>query len=324
MHYAAVILDLDGVVYIGDQAVPFAIESLNELHAGGTVLSAATNNANRPAAEVWQHLHRLGLCLEPSAVMTSAQAAARALARTLSPGDEVLAIGGNGVALALEAVGLRATRASEDLADCDATAERAAAVLVGYGPRVAWFDLAAAHWAIARGRPWYATNTDATVPLPFGLAPGNGAIVGLLERSTGVAPQVIGKPGPALFKMLADSLGTADILVIGDRLDTDIDGAHAAGMDSLFVLTGVHGLSDLRARPLSAWPSFVAQDLRSLHASPASISYRVDGLRSDSNQALVLALLATAHGQAVAETWRSDSGSPLVDLRSLREGRQPN
>lgn len=318
MHYAAVILDLDGVVYIGAEAVPYAIDELNRLEAQGTRLTAATNNANRPAQLVADHLHSLGLHIAAADVMTSAQAAGQYLSSILAPGSEVLAVGGDGVAQAIVGVGLVALRASEDLATCDAVADRASAVLVGYGPKVAWFDLAAAHWAIARGRPWFATNTDPTVPLPYGPAPGNGAMVGLLRNSTGVEPMVIGKPKPSLFDAIAATLETRDVLVIGDRLDTDIDGALAAGMDSLLVLTGVHGPQELAQRDLARWPSYIAQDLRSLRGPVARIWRDGQRLVSDTSHPLVEQVLAAAQGLHVQPEALTAGPSPLIDVRGVR------
>lgn len=318
MQYAAVILDLDGVVYIGADAVPYAIDALNRLASTGTILTAATNNANRPAQVVADHLQALGLQIEAANVMTSAQAAGRHLAATLPPGSSVLAVGGDGVALAITSNGLLPLRASEDLAVSDAAADQASAVLVGYGPKVAWFDLAAAHWAIERGKPWFATNTDPTVPLPYGRAPGNGAMVGLLRTSTGVEPTVIGKPKPAIFDALADQLNTRNMLVIGDRLDTDIDGALAAGMDSLLVLTGVHGVGELAARSVEQWPSFVAQDLRSLDAPVARIWMDGGRVCSDTQHPLVSATMAAAQGVAAPDFVPAEEPSPLIDVRALR------
>jgi HAD superfamily hydrolase (TIGR01450 family) len=313
-----VILDLDGVVYIGAEAVPYAIDELNHLASNGTVLAAATNNASRPVSVVAEHLHSLGLRIEANCVMTSAQAAGRHLATLLSPGTQVLAVGGEGVSRAIADVSLVPLRASEDLEASSAAADRVAAVLVGYGPRVAWFDLATAHWAIERGKPWFATNTDPTVPLPYGRAPGNGAMVGLLRTSTGVEPTVIGKPQPALFGALAAQLGTRDVLVIGDRLDTDIDGAIAADMDSLLVLTGVHGLHELAERSTTRWPTYVAQDLRSLRSPAARVWRSGSQVLSDMQHPLVDAILAAAAGTSAPRPWSTAAASPLIDLRGLR------
>jgi ribonucleotide monophosphatase NagD (HAD superfamily) len=108
-----------------------------------------------------------------------------------------------------------------------------------------------------------------TVPTPYGLGPGNGSLVAALESVTGACPKVAGKPQSTLFLQTAARVGSQRALVIGDRLDTDIDGAIAAGMDSLLVLTGVHQMRDVMERPDHLRPTFIAQDLRCLLAESA-------------------------------------------------------
>ena len=320
-----VILDLDGVVYIGPDAVPHAIEALNSLADQGVRLTAATNNANRPATEVARHLQQLGLRIGEADIMTSAQAAASFLAKELGADAPVLAVGGDGVSHALLAAGLRPLRASADLAVSDAVASECAAVMMGYGPLVAWFDLAAAHWAIERGKRWIATNVDPTVPLPFGSAPGNGAMVGLLQRSTGRLPEVIGKPQPALFEALLRSTGSHHVLVVGDRLDTDIDGARAADLDSLLVFTGVHAPVDLASRPVAAWPNYVARDLRSLHMPIVRVQVTGGRAWAESEDPVVRSVVAAANAalggaDAVPASIAGDGASPLIDVRALQQG----
>ena len=320
MQYAAYILDLDGVVYIGSEAVPHAIAALNAAADRGVRLTAATNNANRPAPEVAAHLVELGLRISAEDVVTSAQAGAQELASMLPAGSEVLAVGGPGVALALEAVGLVPLRASADLEAGADSAFRAEAVMMGYGPAVAWHDLAAAHWAIQRGVPWMATNTDSTVPTKYGRAPGNGSLVRALMHASGVEPLVAGKPRPALFEATVRSLGTRDVLVIGDRLDTDIDGAAACNVDSLLVLTGVHGLADLATQPMDRWPRFIAQDLRSLTEPVVTLDVVGDAVVADSSHPLAAAVAVAVKariGQRVQipEYVPTSGPSPVVDVR---------
>lgn len=319
MQHAGYILDLDGVVYIGNDAVPHAIESLNAAADSGVRLTAATNNANRPAPEVANHLVELGLRIGADEVVTSAQAAARELARMLPEGAEVLAVGGVGVAIALEAVGLRPLRASADLELSGDAASRAEAVMMGYGPAVAWHDLAAAHWAIQRGVPWMATNTDSTVPTKFGRAPGNGSLVKALMHASGVEPMVAGKPQPALFEVAVGIIGSRDVLVIGDRFDTDIDGAAAAGLESLFVLTGVHGLAELAEQPIERWPRFIAQDLRSLTQPVITLDVRADAVSASGHHPLAAAVIEAAKARIgqrlrVPQYTATTSPAPLVDV----------
>jgi hypothetical protein len=143
------------------------------------------------------------------------------------------------------------------------------AVLQGYGAEVAWTDLAEAAYAVRAGALWVATNIDSTLPTDRGLAPGNGALVGAVRQAVDVDPVVVGKPHTPLYELSVSVLGTSleRTLAIGDRLDTDISGATAAGMESLFVFGGVHGWADVVGAEKAARPRYVATDLRSLHSA---------------------------------------------------------
>jgi HAD superfamily hydrolase (TIGR01450 family) len=260
--YDAVILDLDGVVYIGEHPVNHAIDSLQSI-ASTVHLTAATNNASRTAEDVAEHLQELGLNLQPSDVVTSAQAGARLLSTLVPEHSRILAVGGHGVEEALHEVGLRPLRATRDHVANHTIAAEVVGVLQGHGVDTSWWDLSTASWALARGAAWVATNRDLTVPTPYGLGPGNGSLVSALEKVVEFSPLVAGKPEPTLFLETAARIGSKRPLVIGDRLDTDIDGAAAAGMDSLLVLTGVHSWKHAVERAGNL-PTYVAEDLRCL------------------------------------------------------------
>lgn len=325
LAHSAFILDLDGVVYVGPDAVAHAIDALNAAHERGVRLTAATNNANRPAPDVAAHLQQLGLRIAAADVVTSAQAAAAYLARTLPAGAAVLAVGGEGVAVALAEVGLLPVRAQADLAATERAVSTVSAVMQGYGPGVAWHDLAAVHWAIARGLPWIATNTDSTVPTPFGRAPGNGSLVRAIEHASGVQPVVIGKPQPALFEAALERIGHRNALVIGDRLDTDIDGAAGCALDALMVFTGVHGFAELVGQPLARWPQFLAADLRSLTGPAVQVNLH-DGVAVATGDAAdapfvldtVRAIQCALDGFGEVPVFAASAApAPIVDLRAL-------
>jgi glycerol 3-phosphatase-2 len=264
--FDGIVCDLDGVVYRGHEAVPHAVESLLSALSAGVPVVYATNNASRAPAEVSAHLEALGLPGPVSRVVTSAQAGARHVAQRCPPGSRVLAVGGPGVTLALEEAGLLPVAAQARRLD-----QPVVAVLQGYGAQVAWTDLAEAAYAVQAGALWVATNIDSTLPTARGLAPGNGALVGAVRRAVSVDPVVVGKPFTPLYDLSVSVLGTSigRTLAIGDRLDTDIVGATAAGMDSLFVFGGVHGWMDVAGADPGARPRYVATDLRSLHSTYA-------------------------------------------------------
>jgi HAD superfamily hydrolase (TIGR01450 family) len=259
------LLDLDGVVYVGPDAVPGAVEVLGRASGRGLTLRYATNNAARPADEVAAHLRRLGLPADGEDVVTSAQAAAALVHERLGDGARVLGVGGPGVALALGARGLTPVEAAGD---------EPAAVVQGYGPDVCWRQLAEAAYAVAAGAWWVATNTDATLPTERGTAPGNGTLIAAVATATGRQPEVAGKPEPTLFRLAAT--GFESPLVVGDRLDTDIEAAVCAGMPSLLVLTGVTTPEVLLGADPQHRPAHLARDLTGLEV-PHEAPVRGDG-----------------------------------------------
>lgn len=261
--YAGIVCDLDGVVYRGPVAVPHAVPALEAARGSGLRIAYATNNAARSPAQVADHLRELGLTLDTSAVVTSSQAGARHLSDRLDAGAPVLAVGGEGVGLALEEAGLTLVRTAA--LEEDPTLE-VAAVLQGLGHDVRWRDLAQAAYAVQRGALWVVTNADTTVPTDRGTGPGNGALVGVVRHAVDVDPVVVGKPWPPLYELSARVLDTqvSRTLAIGDRLDTDLEGAVNTGMDGLFVLTGVSRLRDVSLADGRVRPTHLAVDLRAL------------------------------------------------------------
>ncbi len=250
------LLDLDGVVYVGAAAVAHAAASLDQARRlFGMRAAFVTNNASRPPDVVAEHLVGLGVRAEAADVVTSAQAGARVLAERLLVGARVLAIGGPGVGAALVDRGLVPVTSFDD---------EPAAVLQGYGPDVGWRQLAEGSLAISHGVPWVATNLDRTIPSPRGRVLGNGALVEALRHATGVDPTVAGKPLPPLMLESVERLRAVRPLVVGDRLDTDIQGARQSGIPSLLVLTGVTQWQELLDVPHSMRPTHLDRDLRGL------------------------------------------------------------
>jgi HAD superfamily hydrolase (TIGR01450 family) len=258
-RYSGVVCDLDGVVRRGAQAVPHAVERLTALQVP---VVYATNNASLTPQEVADQLVGLGLPAGPANVVTSSQAGAAYVASLVPAGSPVLAVGGPGVAAALAEAGLTPVASAEP---------GVVAVLQGYGPNVTATDLAEASYAIEDGATWVATNRDATLPTHRGVAPGNGALLGAVATATGVQPSAAtGKPESPLYDLSVARLGVNKraVLAIGDRLDTDILGAMTAGLDSLWVLTGVDDLVSFARSPGRPAPTYAARDLRALGRPP--------------------------------------------------------
>ena len=253
--YDAILLDLDGTVYRGAEPVPEAPDVVNELRQAGHAVQFITNNASRTPDDVAAHLTNLGLRATPEEISTSAQAAVALLAAQLPPGVAVLVVGTDALAEAVSSVGLRPVIA---------VSEQPAAVVQGHSPATGWARLAEACLAIRGGAMWVACNVDRTLPTERGLLPGNGAMVAALRTATDREPAVAGKPGRALLDTAMNRTGARRPLVVGDRLDTDIAGARAAGLDSLLVLSGVDDVSALLAASPEQRPSYLGADLRVL------------------------------------------------------------
>ncbi|MFF9067735.1 HAD hydrolase-like protein [Streptomyces sp. NPDC014891] len=269
--YDTALLDLDGVVYAGGEAVPHAVEALGTARAGGMHLAYVTNNALRTPDAVAEHLTELGVPAEAADVITSAQAVARLIADDVPSGSRVLVIGGEGLRVALRERGLVPVDSAED---------GPVAVVQGYGgPEMPWGRFAEASYAVARGLPWYASNTDLTIPGARGIGPGNGAAVEVVRIATGgrVEPKVAGKPLPPMHRETVLRTGARRPLVVGDRLDTDIEGAFNGGVDSLLVFTGVTDAAQLLRAVPEHRPTYVAADLRGLLDAQPEVVAEGDG-----------------------------------------------
>lgn len=260
--------DLDGVVYTGPSALPYAVESINR--AQSTIrVGYLTNNASRTDAAVAAHLTELGLRVAPEDVVTSPQAAMVLLAGLVPSGSTILVVGGDGLVDELHKAGFVVTRSAED---------SPAAVVQGFAPEVGWAHLAEAAFALQKRDdtdeiPWVATNTDWTIPQARGIAPGNGTLVSAVHTAVGRLPIVAGKPERAIFDAAVARFGASSPLFIGDRLDTDILGANRAGMPSALVMTGIDRAKQVLAAPVDSRPSFLLGDLRELFEPyPAAVT----------------------------------------------------
>ncbi|MDQ1112316.1 glycerol 3-phosphatase-2 [Microbacterium testaceum] len=255
-----VLADLDGVVYAGPGALPHAVDSLNRAQQEGRRLGYITNNASRTDASVAEHLTSLGLRVAPDDVTTSPQAAMRLMRDLVPAGSTLLVVGGEGLVVEVEKAGFVVTRSADD---------DPAAVVQGFAPDVGWVHLAEAAYALATpveqgGIPWVATNSDWTIPQARGIAPGNGTLVSAVHTAVGRLATIAGKPERPIFDVAVARTGAQTPLFIGDRLDTDIQGARTAEMRSLLVLTGIDRPKQILAAPPSQRPDYIVEDLRQL------------------------------------------------------------
>ncbi|GIJ81137.1 HAD-superfamily class IIA hydrolase, TIGR01459 [Micromonospora phaseoli] len=297
--YALVVFDLDGVIYLIDQPIPGAVEAVARLHGEGRAVAYATNNASRRARDVADLLTGMGVQARPDEVLTSAAATAQLLGERLPAGAPVLVVGAEALRTEISEAGLTPVSTAD---------ESPVAVVQGYGPKVGWADLAEAAVAVRGGATWIATNTDRTLPSGRGPLPGNGALVAALATALGREPdEIVGKPAPELFATAARRAAEGRTLVVGDRLDTDIEGANRAGLDSLLVLTGVSDAAELLAAPSQRRPTYVSWDLTGLF-DPTEV-VRVPAPGADNGG---------WHVVAGADGWElSGSGRPLDALAAL-------
>lgn len=257
--YDALLLDLDGTVWEGGQAIPGAVETIT-----GSSLPAMyiTNNASRGPEEVASSLAAIGLDIPADHVLTSAQAAVSLARQSFAEGTKALVVGTESFRELARIGGLDVVDSADD---------RPEVVLQGHNPDTGWAQLTEAAYSIRAGAVYIASNLDSTLPTQRGLAVGNGSMVAAVISATGVAPAAAGKPQPTMFRQAAEQLGAQRPLAVGDRLDTDIEGALAAGMPTFQVLTGVSGPLALIEAPKEQRPTYIARDMTDLHRTAAEL-----------------------------------------------------
>lgn len=261
-----VMFDLDGVVYVGGEVIDGVPERIDRVRDLDIHVAFVTNNASRTPEDVAEKLEGMGVRADRTDVVTSAQAAARLLAEQHGKGATILALGGKGLHVALEEAGL------VPVEDPDG----AKAVASGYGPDVRWRDIMRVATLVRDGLPYVASNTDMTIPTPYGLAPGHGVLVETISRFSGVTPVVAGKPEKPLMEETVRRVGGERPLMVGDRLDTDMEGAHAIDAPSLLVLTGVSWLEDIASATPERRPTYIATTLEGLF-EPQPVPSTADG-----------------------------------------------
>jgi len=321
--YDVALLDLDGVVYIGGQPIPGAPEALHKAKREGMRLAYVTNNASRTPAAVAALLSAMDVPANPSDVVTSAQAAARLLAEKLPPKSRVLVIGSTALRLAVRERGLTPVSTAAD---------DPKAVVQGYGPGIGYGSLAEGGLAVRKGALFVGTNADSTLPGPRGIQPGNGSLLQVIAHATGTSPVIAGKPEPPLHRESVIRTGAKTPLVVGDRLDTDIEAACRAGADSLLVLTGVSRPADAVLAPPRQRPTYIAETLDALLEPYPEVARSADGVtcggwtatRTETGQLTVrghgtgadgLRALAAAAWAGSAETTAAHIDAALATLK---------
>ncbi len=258
------VFDLDGVLYLGDTAIPGAADAVRRLQKAGKSVYFLTNNSGRTRADYVEKLRAVnGLDISEASVFTSAYASALYLKQRGAAGRSVFVIGEPGLASELSVSGglVPITEPdSVDIHDIDY-------VVVGIDRKFTYDKLRFAHAAITRGHAQFiATNRDSTFPMETGEIPGGGSLVASLAAATGREPVTIGKPETHAYEAIlaAAQVSAADSVMIGDRLDTDIAVGRRAGAYTILVLTGVTSPEQAQDAPPEWRPDRIIGDLREL------------------------------------------------------------
>ena len=267
-NFDAALLDLDGTAYSGKLPIEHAATAAEEAREAGLKIGFVTNNASRSPLTVAEQLKELGFKAEPKDIMTSAMDVIAVMSEHLDEGASVYVVGGEGLRQALREAGYVLV---------DSADEEPAAVVQGFDASVTWAQLTEAAFALQRGAQYFATNLDATLPQERGFALGNGALVRAVSYATRKRPVAAGKPEPGIYQRAAELLDSENPIAVGDRLETDILGAVAAGIPALHVLTGVHDARAVICAPRGQRPSYLAMDMRGLLEEHPSPKHHADG-----------------------------------------------
>lgn len=258
--FSHLILDMDGVLWHGETPMPGLADFFATLRRLGIGFALATNNATRNAALYVEKLARFGVTVTAEQIATSADAAANHLRSLFLPGTSVYVVGEVGLQQAVTAQGFTV------ITDPDYTRLNGniPVVIVGLTKKVTYNELACATLLIRRGATFIGTNPDVTYPSEYGNLPGAGAVVAFVAAATGIQPTLIGKPGPILFQEALSRLNAdpATTAMIGDRLETDIAGAQALGIQTILVLSGISGRDDITRTNIH--PDFIFDDINAL------------------------------------------------------------
>lgn len=248
----ALLIDLDGVLWVGNQALPGVAEFFAFLDAHHIRYVLVSNNATRRADYTVGRVREMGVNIHPDNVLTSAEATPRWLKLKMPEIQKIYVVGERALRESLSEVGF-------ELVEQDADA-----VVVGLDRELSYEKLKRATLEIRRGAKFIATNTDRTLPTEEGLTPGAGSLVAALVAATDMEPLVIGKPGRPMFELALQLTGSTvqETAMLGDRLDTDIDGAGDLGLYTIMVLTGVSTRAE--AEQNRVVPDLIVEDLPTL------------------------------------------------------------
>jgi HAD superfamily hydrolase (TIGR01450 family) len=254
-EFDGLLIDLDGVVWIGREMMPGAAETLRALMDSGKEIVFVTNNPGKPASAYAERLREIGVGVADDRVVTAGEATARLAAADPRAAGGAFAIGAPAFKESLAAAGLEIL---------DGEAGREAAVVVVSGHRgFDYEELLTATLALRRGAALYATSRDPTLPMPGGAWPGTGAVLAAVETAGGARAEIGGKPEAHLFEMARERIAAAKrVAMVGDRVSSDIEGGRRAGLETILVLSGATSREE--AAGADPAPGHVIADLTGL------------------------------------------------------------
>jgi HAD superfamily hydrolase (TIGR01450 family) len=255
-RFDGLLIDLDGVVWIGREPVPGSPKTLRTLLDAGKRIAFVTNNPGKPPAAYAERLGRLGVGVGVEQIVTAGMVAAR-LAGEAAAGEGAFVIGAAALKEMVAATGARLLEGEE--------AWEAKAVVVSGHRGFDYEELLTAKRALERGAALFATSHDPTMPFPGGELPGTGAVLAAVETASGRRAEIAGKPERHLFEMAREAVGGCEsVAMIGDRVSSDIEGGRRAGLETILVLSGTTSREE--ATVASPAPDFVLEDLSGLLA----------------------------------------------------------
>ena len=261
----ALIIDMDGVLWHGTQAMPGLVEFFQALNDLDIRYILATNNASLTPEQYVTKLANMGVTVSQKQILTSGMATALYLSERVNPKEtRVFVVGEDGATQPLLELGFTLTGLYE-VDNSDKPEQKGADIVVcGKDETLSWAKLATASLNIRAGASFIGTNADTTLPTEHGVTHGNGAILAALEVATGVSPTIIGKPEPIIYQQALSLLGVSpeQTVALGDRLETDILGAVRTGIRSIMVLTGISSEADLQESDYQ--PTWVMEDIRAV------------------------------------------------------------
>lgn len=239
-RYDGLLVDLDGVVWIGREPVPGSPQALRELLEAGKRLVFVTNNPGKLPAAYAGRLRELGVEVGPERVVTAGMVAARLAGEAAGAGGSAFVIGAPALKEMVAATGARLLEGEE--------AWGADVVVVSGHRGFDYAELLAAKRALDRGAAFFATSHDPTMPYPGGELPGTGAVLAAVETATGRRAEIAGKPERHLFEMAVEAIGgDGRLAMVGDRVSSDVVGGRNAGLETILVLSGTTSRAEAEA-----------------------------------------------------------------------------